>query len=138
MSQEAVTYLFTPKREFLGFLKKKPQAPSWSQCLAGDPAHRQADVESYCPQADQGIAEYQNRVGDALYNEGDKSRANLIHAYVWYGLAARSNDRHAAERIEILDRMLTPDESKAAREDLRDWKPGQCVHDLAGAFVNHP
>jgi hypothetical protein len=94
--------------------------------------------ESACSLADRGIAEYQSRVGNVLYNESDKSRRNLIRAYVWYALAAKGNNQLAIDRVEILTRMLSPEELKEAQQNLEDWKPGQCMNDLADSLVKQP
>lgn len=135
LSQEAITFLFTPKYVLFPTLRKQAAAPSWSECLPGAADHHLTDVEAYCPLADRGYVGFQSRVGDILYNESHRSRRNLIRAYVWYGLAARGNDELASDRMAMLTRMLTPDELKEARQSLREWKAGQCVNDLADALM---
>jgi hypothetical protein len=135
LSQEAITFLFTPKYVMFPSLRKQAADPSWSECLPGAADHHLTDVEAYCPLADRGFVGFQSRVGDILYNESHRSRRNLIRAYVWYGLAARGNDELASDRLAMLTRMLTPDELKEARQSLREWKAGQCVNDLADAFM---
>jgi hypothetical protein len=141
LSKEAVKFLFTPRLDLFRFVRTEPAAPLWANCIMGNAKNVKnplAVLESYCPLADRGIPEYQIRVGNVLYNESNKSRKNLIRAYVWYSLATKGNDRLAVDRVEILSQILTAEELKEARQKFADWKPGQCMSDVSDALANGP
>jgi hypothetical protein len=114
------------------------EAPSYSHSALGGGGTNGELTDIDCSLADQGNTEYQSRVGNVFYNEGDKSRRKLIRAYVWYALAVKGNDQLAVDRVELLTRMLSPEELKEARQNLEDWKPGQCIKDLADSLVKQP
>jgi hypothetical protein len=140
LSHEALSFLFTPSSHpwYSNFhlFHEEVTAPIWSDCSVKDPYKRLlADVSSYCPQADKGIPEFQRRIGNVFYNESHLSRANLVHAYVWYRLAARNNDEIASNRTRLLSSMLTSDELEAAENELNEWKPGQCINMLTQAGI---
>ena len=89
----------------------------------------------FCPQADQGIADPQRRIGDLFYcgrGRGDPSR-DIVQAYVWYSVAARGNNTQARSRLTVVEKELSDEELEEARQRLEAWKPGNCVKDLVEA-----
>jgi hypothetical protein len=94
------------------------------------------EAKWFCPQADDGIADPQRRIGDLLYyGYGETPNRDLVRAYVWYSLAAKGCNSEAQIRLLALEKQLTDEELQDARRRLDAWKPGhgQCMKDLTEA-----
>jgi hypothetical protein len=94
------------------------------------------EVKTYCPNADAGDVNAQKYVGD-FYSFGFFSlKKDLIRAYVWYSLAAKSANKEASEQLGYLVKELSPQQLKEARTQLDEWEPGQCERDLMEAILD--
>jgi len=106
------------------------------------PANISDHAKWFCSQADNGIADAQRRIGDLLYcgsinnaRAGTIADMDLVSAYVWYSLAASSNNTMAQARLLITQKELPNDQLNEAQQLLDAWKPrpGQCMKDLVEA-----
>lgn len=94
----------------------------------------QAPAEAHrwlCKSADQGHPDARYRLA-LLYEHGNEGiERDYIRAYMWYVLAAETGSYWAGTHLQRLTREhLSPDETVAAKQGLREWKPGQCESDL--------
>lgn len=87
----------------------------------------------YCPNADLGHADAQNYVGDLYYFGAYGLEKNLIHAYVWYSLAAKNHSAYAAEKVKNLEEEMPNETLVEARRRIDQWQPGSCRQDLLDA-----
>ena len=58
-----------------------------------------------------------------LYERGEGVPQSLVQAYIWYGIAARSDDAEAAERIEALRTQLKPSQRSFADREINAFQP---------------
>lgn len=131
--REAVDYLFnTTGRENLPayitdtFVSMK--------CYMAKTHHILNQAEWFCPQADKGLADPQRRIGDIFYyGDGNKTKNDLIRAYVWYSVSAQGNNSEAKTRLIELEKELTSEQLQEARHRLDAGEPGQCMKDLIEA-----
>ena len=100
------------------------------------PRNMSEEAKWFCPQADDGIADSQRRIGDLLYyGYGERRSGDLVGAYVWYSLSAMGNNSVAQMRLAAVEKELTHEDLREARQRLDAWKPrhGQCMKDLLEA-----
>jgi hypothetical protein len=133
---EAIAILFdstSKKSTFTG----KACSSTWSNCYLPDQATIADQAKWFCPQAEQGIADPQRRIGDVFnYGGGDSTNRDVIRAYVWYSLSASGNNTEAMIRLLELEKELTSEQLREAKDRLGKWVPGedgQCKNDLIGA-----
>jgi len=93
------------------------------------------DIGAYCPNADLGHADAQKHIGDLYYFGIDELNIDLIRAYVWYSLAAKSGNKEASELLDYLVKELSPQQLSKAQIKLDEWEPGQCERDLMEAIL---
>lgn len=74
--------------------------------------YRQAAARGYAPA--------QFALGE--WNELKGTPANLIQAYVWYGLASNRGNMNAAAHLDALAAKLNPEQVKEAQTRLSEWK----------------
>ena len=74
------------------------------------------------PLAERGDAEAQYMLG-FLYARGEGVGRDLIHAFLWFSLAAWQGDEIAADALVELSRRMTSKEIAAAETLARRWVP---------------
>jgi len=92
------------------------------------------EIDMHCPNADLGHSDAQKRIGDLYYFGSFYIKKDLIHAYVWYTLAANGGDNRAAEQVDKLTSELSLGQLSKAQIQLDEWEPGQCERDLMKAI----
>ena len=86
-----------------------------------------------CRAADQGLSQAQGRLADIYYNGWFGINTDFVRSYLWFALAARSQDKWGAwaeRQRKSRFNELTVAGVRQAEKMLADWQPGQCEREL--------
>ena len=72
--------------------------------------------------AEHGYGYAQDYLGD-MYAEGLGVPVDNVQAYFWHDRAAAQGVQNAAEKRDLIAKLLTPDEIAQAQKLAREWKP---------------
>ena len=72
--------------------------------------------------ADQGNALAQANLG-VMYADGRGVVKDEVEAYKWYLLSGAQGNANAKKGIEIIERVLTPQQRAEGQKIAREWKP---------------
>ena len=100
-------------QSFLGVLYKE----GW-----GVPQNYDEALHWFQAAAEQGNAEAQSFLG-AMYFLGQGVPQDYIQAYTWTSLAASTANELGIENIELITKVMTPEEIAAAQRLASEWKP---------------
>lgn len=107
----------------------RPPGADCENKSAANPWILSTDVKPACESADLGHADAQTYIGDIFYL-GSHGNKDLVHAYVWYSLAAENagacGSEYAANQLTKLRKQLAPGQIAEARHQLEHWQLGQC------------
>jgi len=87
-----------------------------------------------CRAADQGHPNAQIEVGRHFAQGNYGLQKDLKRAYVWYSLASSCV---LSMHLRLLSQKMTSEQIAEAKIMLKDWKPGQCEHDLIPAVFGN-
>ena len=60
-----------------------------------------------------------------LFENGEGVKQNLLKAYFWYSLAEKQGDKDAKKLRQELERKLSANAVKKAKQSLKKWKPNK-------------
>ena len=87
-------------------------------------------LQRLCSAADHGHPNAQGEVGRYHLQALNGMPKDLTRAYVWYSLAAGSGCFTFSSELDEIKQGLTLEQISQAEEQLKNWRPGLCEHEL--------
>lgn len=56
-----------------------------------------------------------------MAEKGEGAKADLVEAYVRYGVALQIGEKKAAERLQTIEPKLSAEQLQTARQKISDW-----------------
>ena len=76
--------------------------------------------------ADYGVRDSQVNAG-IFHTKGFGTEVNLVEAYKWFAIAAKAGDKDAANKRDIIENAIQPDQLEIAKSLVEEWKPLEIV-----------